>query len=826
MTTVVYSCLAVPFEDDMSKVKPRLDTASRIRLMFPYRHTARIDLPGTAVLLKCKCFSRAAVDVKLIFTKAFGTEEEFEASVEEDLILPRNELTEVAGGLRLFSLQCQREVVDRSLVITQTNIYSLLTKSFMASGPDAVKWYVYASSRMVVGDWDEMPVSYPPLKPFMASYMKTVTPATPRRTDVRSSEGIFSTYANNFGGSRVFALVNYASEVVAAACASSRRIGAIYREYNAERTAITCNSVTYANLAFYKDLGERFGSILDILHSTQDTAEEDERRVAAYRTRIRTVSDRGAVEIRRYLRDTTSYEAYDPTSVHSRYRFDEGNTALPNGLTEPAGCGQMCKDMLGEDMFTESMCKQIRGTSVASLSSLCNSDRTSLMTGEPIKPVLEKVHNLPVNTAFVGVPNGRGGYKYSRLINHRKLSKLYVSASAMHAVAAHAENPTMASYHRYRTLMARECGKTALNELINPHMTVYILSIDVDDEELTASFYRPGTADGWVARQKVVDALEAAMGEFMEVIDQREVLGESRREFHCQVFESTPPDANVKKVGLRVIYRFKHLIFKNTKVLNNFIRAFKFFLVRRIPSVAYSIDVHMYASAAGMMRLPMTYKMASGKYVRQLVPLFTSVNRAFTPVFGLVHSPHHLLAPHEEVKVMTSMGNISNLIKTAEKEEFKLRVENRAKRKIKRRGDEEDGVVLDVDVTTRFFRSLLESGAVMAAIHEKGGGVREESLTDVQRRVSARSCGEEYLFAPPIHWCTVRSHRDPMGNPCKYFVKIGEDKSTYSLWMYCFACRVDVGILDGMVPPETFVPTPEGAISPVQQLGGGPGISY
>ena len=183
------------------------------------------------------------------------------------------------------------------------------------------------------------------------------------------------------------------------------------------------------------------------------------------------------------------------------------------------------------------------------------------------------------------------------------------------------------------------------------------------------------------------------------------------------------------------------------------------------------------------------WKVTSGRCSRQLVGLMDKMSKMFVPSYGLIHHKHTYLASEGPVRVMTDIGDIKALIKTPQDAEYTL-LKTKRKRNYRQ-----------IDVTaiyTEYFNGILEN-TLMPAIHSLGGGIKAEHLRCVRRRVIGDR--EEYTLYPTIHWCTIKSHLHPQGNPCRYFISLRMD-NTFSLDMLCFGCGFDTDIFVGPLPKE------------------------
>lgn len=729
--------------------------------MFFSKHAQKNFSPQ--VFLLCKCFSKSSVVLKTIFTKIFNNEEEFRTFATKSYC-DVTELDRVDNALIVKNIVTGGFVPNKTLVTAQTNIFLALNKSLAKCGSDPIKCYLFTAARLLVGDEAEMPYSFTNIKAFLSHYYAASKCA--KITHDNPADDLFSLYNRVFRGDKVFVYINFARETLTAAILATRRLEEVYDQYNLD-TIVNFNGLSYANLEFFCAMENRFGSVLDILMSDKS---EDEAQVNDYKSKLETVSDCGAKYIQEYINQTVKYETYDHKK-HTGYTVDN-NFKGDHGITPAAYCGQISKQILKTDLFPNSISKCIKGTSVHHISNLCNSDKRTIMSKKSVKDLLRTKHDVPTNTAFVGTQTSRG-FMFSRLLSPAAMDKTFITTPLINAIKSHVTHPSMVSYNRYSKELSVAPHLT-INELINPKMTVFTVSLDLDSKELVKMFYR--TSEAWKEREKVMKIMRETMEKMTPL-----------KEFICCMYESRPDSADTDKVGLRVVYKFKRLVFKNTDVLRRFIRAFKFFLTRRDPVLGNAIDDGMYTSGGGkMLRLPCMWKIKNGKPSRQLIGVMDKKSMSFLPSYGLVHHKHTYLAENKRVEVMTDIGDIKSLIKTPQDAEISL-IKSKTNRKRK--------AAAPPSQILHHLTDIIED-SLMPAIHSRGGGIKDDKLTGVERRYVGYR--DQYTLTPTIHWCTVKKHADPKGNPCRYFVSL--NGTSFSVGMMCFACGFDPNIYEGDLP--------------------------
>ena len=823
--TTTYSCLAIPLSNDNTTKNVKLQTSKRIQLKCFYRHTNKCTntfLDDSAVLLLFKVFSKTEVKMQTAFRARMSSREFNDLMSKDDMVVDRSNIEEVEGVLRVYSYDANAYVDNRTLVTSQLKIFSALNTSYVMCKSDMVRWYVTTATRLVVGDeYEMMGYPYSSVLPFMTQYYiqmkstgaKSVASdllkrhniisteiSSSSRFDTSSTYDILGAYKYLFGGDKICQYIDMSSEVLSAACVALKRFTEIYESYNlVSRDVMTCDSMSYGLLQYFESMHKRFPSVASIMLSTQETEEESMAHVEEYKRSLKDVSDLGSTNIVKHIRQTVMCRPYDALRDAS-YEFD---TFLPHssktGMTAVMSCDEICKDVLSTDMFPCSLSKRIKGVSVVNLSNLCNSDRTLLVTNEKVKSLLRDRHGVPINVPFVAVEMANG-YKFSRIADPMKLCNAFGKPQALQLVTKYLESPSMQSFTKYAKKFADMCPKLSLHDIIVPHMPIYSLCINVDRAELVRTFYDLEKTDAWPVRQAVITSVTDAMEDFLKVVDQDGMLGENRRQFVLYAFESIPDCVPVKKVGLRFIFKFKYLVFLDNTVAYNFVVAFKFFLARTTPAVAYAMDLDM-IKKGGLLRTPMSYKIKNQCHVRQLMPLFVSKARVFDIAQTLFHTRHDFLSTAGDVVILTSIGDVTSLIRTPEQEEFNLRKRRFRKTEapLSNHIFSQQGPTVLVDNYVNYFKSIILTD-IMPAIWNTGGGFKDQYnvLTDVRKRVGV-DC-TEYFFYPTIMWCTSRHHANPRGNPCSYFIKTNPTQGTYSLWGYCFACKVHRDILIGEIP--------------------------
>lgn len=775
------------------------------------------------MLIKCQCFSKVTPKTQTVFTMTFKTEETFKdfVSSSTDMVVPRSMLRVVENGLYVFNPITQAPTINRTLVTSQTNIFSLLNKSFIKSGSDPVKWYVFSAARLVAGDPTELPYTFTNIKALLNQYHcipkhsgVDAAPAGPRR----HSDNVFGIYETSFGGGLLLDQINLTSEYISVARVGTQRLGGVYDSFNSVRDIVTSGSVSFANLQFYESLTSRFPSVLDVLLSSANSEEEDKKAVEHYKTTVSAVNDSGCEHIKEYLRKTSTFDDYTPEK-HYGYTFPPKKSLLGvvDGMTPIMSCGQLTKNVMnGKDMFPNSICNIIKGTNVYSLSGLCNSNRKLLMSGERVQDLLRTVHSITTNVPILASPIAKEqGYRYCTLLSPSKLDDTYTDVTALTAVTRHTQDPSMVSYNTYSRAFRGRCPSLTLNEVINPRMTVFSLAIDVDDRDLINTFYSTSVSDTWPHRAEVVRVMKEAMTDFVSTIDPSGViLGGSdatRGAFSCYSYESRPDNAKHTKVGLRFIYKFCRLAFKDTTVVRDLLKAFRFFVCRKAKSIGCSIDEAIYSSEQGhLLRLPMMGKHINGdkSLSRQLIPLFVEATNAFKPSAGLVHMEHPTF-DRETARVLTSIGDISDLVtkySPKDAEFFLLNKKGGMQRNRwwkKQTPADDDDTSLKCNYTT-FFNGLLDN-VLMPAVWARGagGGLPQDTFQEVRRRIG--KTGDEYAIIPAIKWCTLREHVNPHGNPCRYFLNVRKD-DTFSMSMFCYGCGVDSAIYVGDLPKHATSP--------------------
>ena len=809
--------------------------------MFFYKHKVPTTANDPEVILLCKCFCKDSVNMLTIFTKRFKNDSEFTKFVSRDdtNIVSLNELREVEETLHKTNVldALFKKVVNRSLYVSQTNIFSVLNKSYIKCNSDAVKWYIFTSIRLVVGEEDENPFTFANLIPVLSKYYSLPKgDLKPFSIDENGSlldkknviGDVYSTYTNWFGGAKMLNYLLLTTEVLCMSKMIMKKLMKIYDQYRTCREVSSAN-ISFANSKYYDMLRGRFETVLDVLDSIDEDPEISQKHMEDYNRALDAINNNGSEYIRAFLSNSVKYEQYDPEK-HSSYKFDE-NYTLMNGITPLDSCGNVCKELLKEDLFPHSISKCIRGNTINMIAKLCNSNMSHLVCDEKIKDTVRHRHNIPTDTAFVAAPFKRHGYLCGKIINKSLLDEGYTNISSLKKIKLHNKNPSIPTYNDYSRSLREKSTKLCLNEIIVPRMPLYTLSIDVDDKELGDKFYMTEPKKSWLARIKVIELCEKIMMKYLKWVRAYE------EDFTCQLYESRPDSLEeCSRVGLRVIYQFKRLAFKDSDVVKFFLKGFKYMMKRYCSSLGYGIDEAIYGTPNGHhLRLPMQGKQyiegVNPKLSRQLVPLFTRPNASFKPSFGLVHALHNKLEK-ENLLVMSKIGDITSLEKkySPRNAEFDILINKRKKRKtavdsktklwLSKDSDDNDVSLssspsnqsptsphsqIDEFTQTRqkfvfdYLHSIMND-EILNQIMSQGGGYLNCEFTGLKRSLGKSSQGDEYCLIPNILWCTRRKHMVVERNPCRYYVKIYPEEKLYRVSTICFGCGPHKNVCEGHLP--------------------------
>lgn len=767
MTT--YTCLIVP---DDPEQRTKIPTAKQYKLMFFYRtYTAQIESAvDDVVTLQCKAFKRHSTDVATVFTCTMTRREFEEKSTQPDFVVTKRQLTPVDDELYVMNFKTRNKAVHRMLTVSQTNIFTNLNKCFIRCGADIVKWYVYTSVKISGAH-----------APYTYTNICTVIDQHHCNRHIVSNEqshvlNVFDLYRDTFGGShdRLRAQVDMAIEYATVARESMGKLIGVYHKFNQVRD-INPSTIAFCSLKYFDVLHTMFQSVTDILtveDSTIDAAFED------YEKSVKDVSEEGVMHVKKLLSETVRYEPYN-REVHSGYNFPTTSSSMDrqkrqHGVTTPMSCGKLAKSVINDTVLEESPSRVIKGCNAFTIATLCNANNKMILSGEPVKNILANRYGISVDRAFVSTPV-RNYYEYGVLEDPAEMDEPYSNPTPLKAVLKHVQNPSMASFNRYVKAFHTNTPKTTFNEIICPRYPIFALVIDVDAKDLVSSFYNNTVADTWPVRDRLVQDMTNLMPEFLQFFN-HDMTGETPL---CYAYESWPSTSNHVKVGLRLVYRFKRLVFKHKGVVQRFLAAFANFVYRRIKSVGCSIDSKIYAGTdvCHSIRLPMNYKKDNQ---RRLVPLHVRTSREFLPSTGLVHARHPHMDSDNHVRVMSEIGDVTELISQHSRSALQYKLMIKSKQ-----------TASTMDMTTYedhtfFFMSILQS-VLMGAIHStsSGGGVETDMLTGVHKEGRSR----RYKLTPLIRWCCHREHDDANGNPCKYFISVNPDGVTYCLFMWCFGCK-------------------------------------
>ena len=841
---------------DISPLTCDLVSAPKMQLMFLYRHERpnTTDEEEGAVRIYCKAFSKISPEMVAVFTLDYPTFADFEKDVADTkLLVPNSRLTPLRNTLMVSSGATsedggsKRRVMNKTLVVNKSAIFAALTKSFVKSGTDPAKWYVLTALRTVVGGPDgPAGMTFPTIKAIVEDYHKTVS-KTVNTASSGDSSAVFEVY-DGMISPHLMSHISRASEYCEAAKTVFSRLSATFTTFNSAVDAVTSNTQTFANLVFNRMLGERYESTLDVMEE-EDPVAEDTRRLAEYKERLNAINSSGSEHIKEHLSSTCAFVPYDPEK-HVGYVFDKtAPYRKATGASDPVKADVLCKKIIPNNLFPNSLCKEIRVTGANTLSKLCNSSMMRLMTKTPVKDIL-RANGVRTNVPFLGVVKPiterahfvgsfPRKYGYSLLEDPEALDAPFTANAPYKEISDHLKNPSTSTFNGYvakyvashsrakRRKMgpSRFLPRYALNEFINPDMPVYTLSLDVDDKELVHTFYNNPAEDGWKVRARLYQSMLKIMTDYLKLFPGIPAENELR----LSAFESIPDNADHKKVGLRFLYTFSHLIFLNAAVTKRFVKGFEYFVFKHEKSVGCSIECAVYPTT-NCHQLRLTHN-ASNLYIpeteyvmntaddplemsRPLLPWCTQRSLSvLSPSHSLVHMKHKYLNASSAV-VMTRLGAIQELVtkyspKDAEFNLLRKRSNRRARRLCRKRKtaeeeEEEDEVSEDESAPvavmdySRFFNNILHSRLFPAAMNYGGGGLPPQpGIHTVYRKSSSR-----YAIDPLVIWCPVKRQVNPYGNQCRYFITVMATENMFSLDAYCYgtSCGLTKGVYVGNLP--------------------------
>ncbi len=841
-----------------------LQTAPKMQLMFLYRHG---DRPNTTdeeeadegpVRIYCKAFSKIGPEMVSVFTMDYPNFTNFTREmtatkmlVDSSRLTPvRNTLMVNSGGSGedgSSSSIYKRRVVNKTLVVKKAAIFTALTKSFVKSGTDPAKWYVLTALRTVAGGpQGPAGMTFPTIKAIVEDYHKTVS-----KTVNTASSGDSSTVFEVYDGlisPHLMSHISRASEYCEAAKTVFGRLSATFTTFNSAVDAVTSNTQTFANLVFNRMLGERYENTMDVMEE-DDPAAEDARRLAEYKKRLNAINNSGSEHIKEHLSNTCAFAPYVPEE-HAGYVFDKtAPYRKATGTSDPVKADVLCKKVIPLDLFPNSLSKEIRVTGVNTLSKLCNSSMMRCMTKTPVKDIL-RANGVRTNVPFLGAvkpiterAHYEGSfprkYSYCLLEDPAALDAPFKKNAPYKEISEHLKNPSTSTFNRYVSKYVashsrakkRKLGPScilpryALNEFINPDMPVYTLSLDIDDKELVHTFYNNPSEDGWKVRNRLYWSMLQIMKDYLKLFPGLP----NENKIRLSAFESIPDNANHKKVGLRFLYTFSHLIFLNAAVVRRFVKGFEYFVFKHEKSVGCSIDCAVYPTTT-CHQLRLTHN-ASNLYItedecltntfddplvmsRPLLPWCIQRSlSALAPSHSLVHMKHKYLDASSAV-VMTKLGAIQELVtkyspKDAEFNLLRQRSNRRAKRLgrmrtaaevVEEEGEEEDEDPAPTSIKdySGFFNNILHTRLFPAAINYGGGGILPQpGMHTVYRKSASR-----YAIDPLVIWCPAKKHVNPYGNQCRYFITVMPTENMFSLDAYCYgtSCGLTKGVDVGGLP--------------------------
>lgn len=830
-----------------------LTTSSHLKLMFLYQHPIENDEPDTKkpVCIECKAFSTTSPDMWTPFLLKFTSDAVFKEERKRNphLSFPRSRFITLKNILMISPLgKSSKPVPNRTMKMRRSDITAALTRSFNKCNFDAKKWYITTALRLVVGEsntWYHN-ITFPVVKSIIDNYHQMIGGHDIQQTldDFEEENSVANKGTSDHHTKQIHRVYKDAVEKHLESLLSlTTEYGGVvkrvfdsltgtYKTFNQRVDAVTSNTVTFANLLYHDMIKQRYPSVLEIIHE-ENTAERDDVLLQKYISELKTINDSGCEHIKTFLKQTVEFEPFDSIR-HKGYVFtnqDKSACVIERGTTEEESIGNIYKKIVHSDLFPHSFSKKIKGTNIFSTVQLCNSNNACLMTGQPVKDILQKkgiMVNIPILCSIepeemtVHKKLYQPIYRFCILKDPVGLDMPYLKNAPNLEIQLHVQNPSMQTFSKYaekyiKTALVSKTKKEktiiprrALNEIIAPNFPIYTLSIDIDDPELVNAFYNNTEQNTWNVRSRLIRSMTDLMNTYLSLFHSH--LPKQNKTTCCG-FESIPDNNVHKKVGLRLLFRFSHLIFKNSKVVQNFIKGYIYFVSKQEKSVGSSIDTAIYGSKCHQLRLT---HMAKKLYVpkdqlykktkmsvlhmsRPLLPLFIQKDASMLcPSFSLVHKEHRGFCRDDGAVVLTEIGNIDELVSkySPQDAEFNLLRQRSLKREKKRGSFQEDSMIysspdimsgiddkyLAKDYSS-YFNSILHS-ILLPTIYGFGGGVVLKDFLYFSRRSPT-----QYILYPSIPWCVKRGHQRPYQNKCRYTINILSATHEFVLNSYCFGCN-------------------------------------
>ena len=377
-----------------------------------------------------------------------------------------------------------------------------------------------------------------------------------------------------------------------------------------------------------------------------------------------------------------------------------------------------------------------------------------------------------------------------------------ITKSIVETVKRHFIYPSISSYVKYciELLSHVRQHEYYYHEIINPFLPIYTIAADVDiyDNEFVQSYYFG--ENQWEMKQNLFDGLKLLVkivaNDVLKVLPPIDdtntifLMYESIRDDLDQVSSSK------LKLGIRFVVKFTTLALKNSSVVCSFLKTLEMF--RGMISILAEItdeeifDTNVYGQPAHSIRLPLNMKSDGSK---ALLPVFfrgqeknvltalkmtTSFahSRNNTDDLTNIHYIHELQDPSEQI---LQRFNLDNVIKDMFVVKSKTYVDRST-----------------IQVNQFQFTERHKEKLIKAIDFFSEGRLTRKRNTDHLKRlqttpIQTSGTRDVYNWVSGLKFCAISEHKNPVGNPCTYYIRIKQNESNKSvrcfLYCHCFSTR-------------------------------------
>ena len=332
------------------------------------------------------------------------------------------------------------------------------------------------------------------------------------------------------------------------------------------------------------------------------------------------------------------------------------------------------------------------------------------------------------------------------------------------------------------------------HEVINPFLPIYTIDADVDihDKEFVHSYYLG--EQQWKSKETLFNSLVMLVKIVCnEVLKLKPPIDDANTTFF--MYESIHDDLeninSVKfKLGIRFVMKFTSIVFKNSSVVNAFLKILEMFR-GKIPFLAEITDEEIFDSAiygqpAHSIRLPLNMNSDSSK---ALLPVFFKNQQKIAHVALKISSCFvHL---RNTADCGDTVQYLENLVVPSEQILSKANTDNVIKdmfiAKSNSTIDYKPNISMDEIVFTENEKQQLIEGIDLFSEGRLRKRENAMNLKCFQESPIVFLGQTKYKWVQGIKFCAITDHENPNGNPCNYFLKTRkhEDNKTFCCFLFC-----------------------------------------